>query len=99
MRPLQGQVLVRLDLPETETFSGIQLPDKRREKDSIGREPSRLATVMALGVWPVKKGRMVGYEFRKGDKVFVDPTQGKNIDAYPCHYKLYPHEAILALRK
>ena len=98
IRPLQGQVLVRLLPEENVSESGLLLPDKRRRHDGIGRHEPRRAKVLACGVWPTTKklGRMYSYDFKTGDTVFVDPGMGKNVGAELERLKIYDHAEILA---
>lgn len=98
MRPKRGKVLVEMLPLENQTESGLALAERRRLKDFIGRMPAQLARVICCGVWPVTKtGRMIQYEFRPGNLVFVDPTMGTNLSVHPKRLKLFDHTQILAV--
>ncbi len=91
-------VLVELIPYESETFSGIAIPETVKHRDGIGRMPGQRGKVLSVGVWPTtKKGRLISYEFASGDIVIVDPTCGANLDAHNSRWKLYRFDQILAV--
>lgn len=107
IRPKQGQVLVELMPPPVSHLgygsagpgqAEIILPENRRLKDEIGRQPAREAIVLSCGIWPTtKEGCLIPYEFRKGSRVLVDPVRGTELRLYPKTLRLYDHTEILAL--
>ena len=96
IRPFQGQVLIEVLRPPSED-RGLHLLENRKLNDRIGREPAREGIVRSCGIWATTKhGHLIPYEFRKGDRVLVDPVLGRHVLAYPHNLRLYNHRDILA---
>lgn len=97
LHPFQGQVLIAL-FPADTMRNGLFLPDKRNEKDKIGRQPAARARVLDLGCWPQAKNKqLMAYEFKKGDVVLVDLAVGKDMSDGPDRYKLIDYSQVLAV--
>lgn len=91
LRPLQGQVLVRMDAQESITNGGIHIPAKHQEKATTG-------TVLRHGIWKQNKlGNLIPFPVRRGDKVVVNKRMGRWIHGEGKRLKLVPMEYVLAI--
>ena len=91
LRPLQGQVLVRMDSQEAVTSGGIHIPEKHQEKATTG-------TVVAHGIWKQNKlGNLIPFPVRRGDKVVISKRMGRWIHGPNKRLKIVPMEFVLAV--
>lgn len=91
IRPLQGQVLIYMDAPEAMSAGGVHVPEISQERSQIGE-------VRKLGIWKQnRKGNLIPYEVRPGDKVVVDVRSGRWLHGERERLKLVPMENILAV--
>lgn len=95
-RPLQGEVLVYVDQPPTESSGGIALVGKAPEDSNP--DAVTYGQVRALGVWRLgKSGRMIGYDMKPGDKVAFNSGSGRWLRSQQERLKLVNTDAILAI--
>jgi chaperonin GroES len=74
LRPLQDRVIVKQSDAETETASGIVLPDSAKEKPTKGK-------VISVGPGKVdEKGKHMELAVRTGDTVFYGKYSGTDIE-------------------
>lgn len=91
IRPLQGQVLVYMDASEAMSNGGVHVPEISQERAMVGE-------VRKLGIWKQnRKGNLIPYEVRPGDKVVVDARSGRWLHGERERLKLVPMENILAV--
>lgn len=72
IQPLADRVLVRPDVAEETTSSGIIIPDTAKEKPQRG-------TVVAAGPGKVENGTKVEMSVKKGDKILYGKYSGTEI--------------------
>jgi len=72
IQPLADRVLVRPDVAEETTSSGIIIPDTAKEKPQRG-------TVIAAGPGKVENGTKVEMSVKKGDKILYGKYSGTEI--------------------
>lgn len=71
-QPLSDRVLVKPDVAEEKTESGIIIPDTAQEKPQRG-------TVVAVGPGKVEDGKKVDMSVKEGDKVLYGKYAGTEI--------------------
>lgn len=72
IQPLADRVLVRPDLAEEKTSSGIIIPDTAKEKPQRG-------TVVAAGPGKVENGTKIDMTVKNGDKILYGKYSGTEI--------------------
>lgn len=88
VRPLTGQVLVKIDPRESRSQGGIEIPNVTLSADEVQlrshnptKPPPEIGTVEAIGPWPkLSNGKLDMPAFAVGAKVVV--RQGSGIN---CH--------------
>lgn len=91
LRPLQGQVLVKMDPQESVTDGGILIPDAHQEKAQIG-------TVLKHGIWKqFNDGSLKPFPVKRGDRVLVNRRMGRWLHGEKERLKLVPMEFVLAV--
>lgn len=80
VRPLNGQVLVRLLRPEYQTHGGLVLPDIALFSPSGEKQRPRKAIVIAVGAWrTTKQGLSILPDFHPGQRVLVSEYFGTKL--------------------
>mgnify|MGYP001555473719 CR=1 FL=1 len=72
IQPLADRVLVRPDVAEEKTSSGIIIPDTAKEKPQRG-------TVVAAGPGKVENGTKIDMTVKNGDKILYGKYSGTEI--------------------
>lgn len=72
IKPLGDRVLVKPDLAEEKTASGLIIPDTAKEKPQRG-------TVVAVGPGKVENGTKVDMTVQSGDKVLYGKYSGTEV--------------------
>lgn len=91
IRPLQGQVLIRMDPQESVTNGGIIIPEKYQDKALLGR-------VIKHGIWrQFKDGSLRSFPIKKGDRVIVNKRRGRWIHSERQRLKIVDQDDILAI--
>lgn len=73
IKPLGDRVLVRPDVAEEKTASGIIIPDTAKEKPQRG-------TVVAVGPGKVENGTKIDMTVKAGDKVLYGKYSGTELN-------------------
>ncbi len=73
IKPLGDRVLVRPDVAEEKTASGIIIPDTAKEKPQRG-------TVVAVGPGKVENGSKIDMTVKAGDKVLYGKYSGTELN-------------------
>jgi len=93
LQPLPGYVLVEPSQAETQTASGIYLPDSHDEKPQQG-------TVLAVGsTWTTDQGAKITSPVKKGDSVVYKKWGGNDVKIGKIEYQFLKFEDILAIVK
>lgn len=80
IRPLQGQVLIRLLPNPPESFGGIVLPDVAFDRSPEDKHKPRFGLVIACGPWKkTKSGFAILPEIKPGDEVLVSEYRGTKL--------------------
>jgi co-chaperonin GroES (HSP10) len=91
IRPKMGEVLVRMDRPESQTESGILLAPE-------APEPAVTGVVLRCGIWRVNsRGSLIPHPVQRGDKVVVSHRSGRWCRGEELRLKLIPEKKILAV--
>ncbi|MGD0649911.1 MAG: co-chaperone GroES [Verrucomicrobiia bacterium] len=91
VKPLGDRVLVQLIEKEEAKKGGIIIPDSAKEKPQVGR-------VIALGTGKRDEdGKLIPFEVKKGDRVFVSKYLSNPIDLESKEYYLVPQDDILGI--
>ena len=91
IRPLGEKVLVKRDDAETQTKSGIYLPETAKEK------PQK-ATVVAVGDGKVlDNGQRAPFQVKKGDKVLIGKWGGTELKVDDQELLVMNEDEILAV--
>ncbi len=72
IKPLSDRVLVRPDLAEEKTSSGIIIPDTAKEKPQRG-------TIVAVGEGRYENGNKIAMALKEGDKVLYGKYAGTEL--------------------
>ncbi len=72
IKPLGDRVLVKPDLAEEKTASGLFIPDTAKEKPQRG-------TVVAVGAGKVENGTKIDMTVKAGDKVLYGKYSGTEV--------------------
>lgn len=88
IRPLSGQVLIRVLPPETRSSGGIEIPQRRKSPEEVQQDnhhpeppPPQIGVVEAIGPWPrLKNGMAVLPPFPPGAKVLVREGSGAKLN-------------------
>lgn len=72
IKPLGDRVLVKPDLAEERTASGLIIPDTAKEKPQRG-------TVVAVGPGKVENGTKIDMSVKSGDKVLYGKYSGTEV--------------------
>lgn len=90
IKPLAGYVLVEPESGETQTASGIVLPESAQEKPAQGK-------VVAIGEMLMIDGRTFGPPVKIGDRVVYKKWGGDEIKVHGVEYKLVKFEDLMAI--
>lgn len=91
IRPLAGYVLVEPSNPETQTASGIVLPESAQEKPAQGK-------VLAIGpAIFLGTGVEVRCPVQEGDVVVFEKWAGKDVKIKGVEYKLVKFEDLIGV--
>ncbi len=101
LRPLSGQVLIKIDPRESRSLGGIEIPNVTLSADEVQlrshnpeKPPPEIATVEAIGQWPLlKNGKLDMPPFAVGAKVVV--RRGSGID---CHRNIGERLKLVRIR-
>lgn len=91
LKPLFDRVLIQRLKPQTQTASGIFIPEKNQEKLNQG-------TVVAAGPGSINPttGKLDPVVLQAGDKVLLPPFGGNPVKVGEEEYLLYSDKEILA---
>lgn len=91
LKPLFDRVLIQRLKPQTQTASGIYIPEKNVEKLNQG-------TVIAAGPGIINptNGETIPVSLKAGDKVLLPPFGGNTVKVGEEEYLLYTDKEILA---
>lgn len=71
IRPMQGKILLRMEKAPEQSDGGIVIPEKHREKATIG-------SVVRCGIWRQdKKGALIPFPVQSGQRVVVNGRVGR----------------------
>ncbi len=91
LQPMPGYVLVEPASKQTQTSSGIYLPDSHDEKPQYG-------TVLAVGEdWVTEHGATVKAPVKKGSTVIYKKWGGNEVKVGATEYQFLKFEDILAV--
>ena len=89
LKPLGDRVLIKLEVEEEVTASGIVLPD------TVEKKTKAVGEIMELG--DGEKLQKLG--LKKGDKVLFGKYAGDEVEIDEQEYKILSYEDILAVYK
>jgi chaperonin GroES len=90
IKPLADRVLVRPDVAEEKTSSGIIIPDTAKEKPQRG-------TVVAAGPGKVENGTKIDMTVKNGDKILYGKYSGTEITLDGEDYLIMRESDILGV--
>ena len=90
IRPLMGYLLVKPDLAESKTASGLYLPETSQEKPAQG-------VVLSTGPDLVIEGKIIPPPVQVGDRVIYKKWGGDEIKYKGVDYKLVKFEDLMAV--
>jgi chaperonin GroES len=91
IRPLQGKVLLRMENPPEQSDGGIFIPEKHREKATIG-------AVVRCGIWRMnKKGALLPFPVKSGQRVLVSSRVGRWLKGEDIGLKIVDMDQVLAV--
>ena len=90
IKPLADRVLVKPDLAEEKTSSGIIIPDTAKEKPQRG-------TVVAAGPGKVENGTKIDMTVKTGDKVLYGKYSGTELTLDGEDYLIMRESDILGV--
>lgn len=90
LQPLAGYVLVEPAQAESQTSSGIYLPDSHEEKPQIG-------TVLACGAATYDDGQKIDCPVKKDDQVVYKKWGGNEFEISDVEYQFLKFEDVLAV--
>jgi len=91
IRPLQGQVLVRMEEPPEQSEGGILIPEKHREKAKIG-------SVVRTGIWRQNKnGALIPFPVKSGQRVVISSRIGRWLKGEGIGLKIVDMRDVLAI--
>lgn len=90
IKPLSDRVLVRPDVAEETTSSGIIIPDTAKEKPQKG-------TVVAAGPGKVENGNKIEMSVKKGDHILYGKYSGTEITLDGEEYLIMRESDILGI--
>lgn len=91
LTPLRDKVIVKPDLAEEKTRSGIVIPDSAKEKSQEG-------TVIAVGTGEISNGQKFPLEVKVGDKVVYAKYGGTEFKFENEEYVILHERDILAIK-
>eukprot|EP00389_Voromonas_pontica_P007122 GDKH01010732.1.p1 GENE.GDKH01010732.1~~GDKH01010732.1.p1 ORF type:complete len:110 (-),score=44.81 GDKH01010732.1:210-539(-) len=91
-RPLGDRVLVQKLQAETQTKSGIFLPETAKERQNT-------ATVMATGPGKYRDGKLTAIDLKEGDLVVVPEYGGMTIKLEGEEFQVYREDDIVGVMK
>lgn len=93
LQPMPGYIFVKPEEKETQTASGIYLPDSHDEKPQQG-------TVLAVGAdWVTEHGATIKSPVKAGDTVIYKKWGGNDVKMGNIEYQFLKFEDILAIVK
>lgn len=91
LRPLMGYILIEPSAAETQTASGLYLPETAQEK------PAGQGTVVAVGQEMVMGGQVFPSPVKVGDKVIYKKWGGDEVKLNGIEYKLVKFEDLMGV--
>ena len=88
--PLGDRVLVKADVAEEVTSSGLYIPDTAKEKPQQG-------TVVAVGPGKVENGNKIDMTVKKGDKVLYGKYAGTEVSVDGNEYLIMRESDIVGI--
>lgn len=88
-QPLADRILIKPQVTEDKTKSGIFIPDTAKEQRAEGE-------VIAIGTG-LKNGKKYEFSVKKGDKVVYSKYSGDEIKIEGKEYKVMREEEILGI--
>ena len=90
IKPLGDRVLVKADVAEEVTSSGLYIPDTAKEKPQQG-------TVVAVGTGKVENGNKIDMTVKKGDKVLYGKYAGTEVSVDGNEYLIMRESDIVGI--
>jgi len=90
IKPLGDRVLVKADVAEEVTSSGLYIPDTAKEKPQQG-------TVVAVGPGKVENGNKIDMTVKKGDKVINGKYAGTEVSVDGNEYLIMRESDIVGI--
>ena len=90
IKPLGDRVLVKADVAEEVTSSGIYIPDTAKEKPQQG-------TVVAAGPGRVENGTKIDLTVKEGDKILYGKYSGTEVSFDGEEYLIMRESDILGI--
>lgn len=90
IRPLYDNVLIKKEIVENKTASGIIISTNEKKADNIGR-------VIAVGTGRFEDGKQIGMNVKVNDKVIYDKYATTEIEYENEKYLLVSETKILAV--
>ena len=90
IKPLGDRVLVKADVAEEVTSSGLYIPDTAKEKPQQG-------TVVAVGSGKVENGNKIDLTVKEGDKVLYGKYAGTEVTLNGEEYLIMRESDIVGI--
>ena len=92
VRPLGDKIIVKRQEAESQTDSGIYLPESAKDKPKQG-------TIMALGSGNLNRetGEYIPFTVKKGETVIFSSYSGTEIKIDDCDYLIMTEDDILGI--
>ena len=90
IKPLGDRVLIKADVAEEVTSSGLYIPDTAKEKPQQG-------TVVAVGPGKVENGTKVDMSVSEGDKVLYEKYAGTEVTIDSEEYLIMRESDIVGI--
>lgn len=90
IKPLGDRVLVKADVAEEVTSSGLYIPDTAKEKPQQG-------SVVAVGPGKVENGNKIDMTVKKGDKVLYGKYAGTEVSVDGNEYLIMRESDIVGI--
>lgn len=98
IRPLRGQVLVRLLPPEWWNPSGLIIPDIAQEDGFGEKRRPRKGLVVAIGPWKTtRQGLSILPEIKPGEIVICNEYRGVKCRGWGADFRLLKIDDVLAI--
>ncbi len=96
IRPLQGEALIYLESPPTESEGGIAFLND--DPEQVRPEEGVFGEVRSVGLWELDGlGRMKPHPVKPGDRVLINSGSGRWLRGGSERLKIVPTNSILAV--